>query len=474
MKRTYIRSLLVFVFASLFLTFSFVSTPAKAAAAATEAPSTHKAVLTTNRAAGTANYTVTGLDLASDTALTINAVNSSTKKTAFTKNITLDETNCKEGTFTGNITLADLKYAFANYTVTVTIGTKTLTAGTADFTIHTAKAGLSITGNTGAAVRTAAFVSKEATGGVLVPGTGNQISIQIWNKNRAESTAVTVGKTMALNANQNWSVDVSKSGNHYGKWGAKAVVTNSNWKTQYTLASTEYNVIPSCTSFVTKKTKGLVILPEEHNLIRKKQKEMRSAVTLNKTACEQCRMCTDLCPRHLLGHSTSPHKMVRAMSYSKMTAQDLTVAQTCCQCNLCEYFSCPAGINPKMANLYFMTEQKKEGIKFVPKKEAYTPRAMRAYRLVPSKRLIAHIGIKKYDKRAPLRLDIGYAPAQVGISLCAHVGAPAEPTVKPGDSVKRGDLIGRIPEGKLGAACHASVDGTVASIENGIVIIRRD
>lgn len=217
MKRTYIRSLLVFVFASLFLTFSFVSTPAKAAAAATEAPSTHKAVLTTNRAAGTANYTVTGLDLASDTALTINAVNSSTKKTAFTKNITLDETNCKEGTFTGNITLADLKYAFANYTVTVTIGTKTLTAGTADFTIHTAKAGLSITGNTGAAVRTAAFVSKEATGGVLVPGTGN----------------------------------------HYGKWGAKAVVTNSNWKTQYTLASTEYNVIPSCTSFVTKKTKAL-------------------------------------------------------------------------------------------------------------------------------------------------------------------------------------------------------------------------
>ena len=76
MKRTYIRSLLVFVFASLFLTFPFVSTPAKAAAAATEAPSTHKAVLTTNRAAGTANYTVTGLDLASDTALTINAVNS--------------------------------------------------------------------------------------------------------------------------------------------------------------------------------------------------------------------------------------------------------------------------------------------------------------------------------------------------------------------------------------------------------------
>lgn len=71
---------------------------------------------------------------------------------------------------------------FANYTVTVTIGTKTLTAGTADFTIHTAKAGLSITGNTGAAVRTAAFVSKEATGGVLVPGTGNRFPSRFGTK----------------------------------------------------------------------------------------------------------------------------------------------------------------------------------------------------------------------------------------------------------------------------------------------------
>lgn len=227
--------------------------------------------------------------------------------------------------------------------------------------------------------------------------------------------------------------------------------------------------------YVTKKTKGLVILPEDHSLIKRKQKEMRSAVTLNRTACEQCRMCTDLCPRYLLGHSTSPHKMVRAMSFSKMAnEEDLTVAQTCCQCNLCEYFSCPAGINPKMANVYFMTEQRKEGIKFVPKTDKYTPRSMREYRLVPSKRLIAHIGIKNFDKSAPLTLDTGYSPDKVGISLGAHVGAPAEPVVKPGDSVKRGDLIGRIPEGKLGAACHASVDGTVESIENGIVIIRRD
>ena len=257
MKRIYIRSLLLFLFASLAMTFSFAITPEKAAATTEASTAAHTAVLTTNRADGTANYTVTGLDLTSDTAVTVNAVNNTTKKTAFEQTISLDETNCKEGTLTGTISLSDLKYEFANYTISVTIGTQTLTAGTADFTIHTKKAALSISGNAGSAVRTASFVSKEDTDDVLVPGTGNKISIQIWNKNRAESTAATVGKAMTLKANQTWSVNVSKSGNHYGKWCAKAIVTNSNWDTQYTLASTEYTVAPSCTSFTTKKTNAL-------------------------------------------------------------------------------------------------------------------------------------------------------------------------------------------------------------------------
>ncbi len=257
MKRIYIRSLLLFLFASLAMTFSFAITPEKAAATTEASTAAHTAVLTTNRADGTANYTVTGLDLTSDTAVTVNAVNNTTKKTAFEQTISLDETNCKEGTLTGTISLSDLKYEFANYTISVTIGTQTLTAGTADFTIHTKKAALSISGNAGSAVRTASFVSKEDTDDVLVPGTGNKISIQIWNKNRAESTAATVGKAMTLKAGQTWSVNVSKSGNHYGKWCAKAIVTNSNWDTQYTLASTEYTVAPSCTSFTTKKTNAL-------------------------------------------------------------------------------------------------------------------------------------------------------------------------------------------------------------------------
>lgn len=226
--------------------------------------------------------------------------------------------------------------------------------------------------------------------------------------------------------------------------------------------------------YVTKKTKGLVILPSNHSLIAKKQKDMRAAMTFNKTACEGCRLCTDLCPRYLLGHGTSPHKMVRAMSYRKLVNdEDVTVSQTCCQCNLCEYFSCPAGINPKMANMYFMVQLRNKGIKHKAK-DHYEARRMRSYKMIPSKRLIARIDLTSFDKPAPLVEDIEFLPEVVGISLNAHVGAGATPVVQVGDKVKKGQVIGEIPDGAMGARAHSSIDGTVEEIRNGVVVIRRD
>lgn len=226
-------------------------------------------------------------------------------------------------------------------------------------------------------------------------------------------------------------------------------------------------------SYVTKKTKGLVVLPEDHDLIGKKNHEMRAAKTWNKSACEQCRMCTDLCPRALLGHSTVPHKMVRAMSVSNIVPlEEVTASQTCCQCNLCEYFSCPAGINPKMANTYFMVKLRSEGIRHVPR-DSFKPHSMRDYRLVPSKRLMGRINILDYDKPAPLEEEMEYMPEVVGISLGAHVGAPAEALVKVGDKVTCGQKIAQTADDKLGASVHSSIDGVVESVTRGVILIRR-
>ena len=89
---------------------------------------------------------------------------------------------------------------------------------------------------------------------------------------------------------------------------------------------------------------------------------------------------------------------------------------------------------------------------------------------VPVHRLIARLGIKKYDVAAPLQNGVVKA-SQVRIPLKMHIGAPCDPVVKVGQKVKVGDVIGQPPEGKLGVNIHASINGTVRSIENGYVVI---
>lgn len=225
--------------------------------------------------------------------------------------------------------------------------------------------------------------------------------------------------------------------------------------------------------YVTKKTKGLVILPKEHGLIQKKKREMRQVLRINRSACEQCRMCTDLCPRHLLGHSTSPHKMVRAMAYGRSADETMSVALTCCQCNLCEYFSCPAGISPRMANVYYMQQLRSAGIRHEPKK-SFEANEMRRYRIVPSKRLIARLGLSEFDVKAPLQLNPDIRSEIFGYVLNGHVGVPAKAIVQAGNQITAGEKIAEIPSGALGACVHASVSGVVESVEENLIRIRRD
>ncbi len=54
-------------------------------------------------------------------------------------------------------------------------------------------------------------------------------------------------------------------------------------------------------------------------------------------------------------------------------------------------------------------------------------------------------------------------PARVCIPLSQHTGAPSKAVVKKGDPVKTGTLIGE-PGGRISAATHASVSGTIADV----------
>ena len=223
---------------------------------------------------------------------------------------------------------------------------------------------------------------------------------------------------------------------------------------------------------ITKKDKGFVILKNDHFLIRKKNATIESTRRLNKAACAQCQMCTDLCPRYLIGHAVAPHKSMRIQNYNLTDATEKTHAQLCCQCNLCEYFSCPQGLNPKLANDALKRDLAAEGIRFQPTGDAPVARANREYRLIPSKRLVARLGLREFDMPAPLETT-PFSPSVVRIMTNAHVGAPSVPTVAVGDVVQAGQCVGAIAEGALGAPVHASMAGTVTAVEHGYIEIER-
>ena len=65
---------------------------------------------------------------------------------------------------------------------------------------------------------------------------------------------------------------------------------------------------------VTKTTNAVLVLPRDHQIVMKKQRT--SAIDLKRAAsiCCQCNTCTDLCPRHNLGHPIDPARFMRAAS----------------------------------------------------------------------------------------------------------------------------------------------------------------
>jgi len=223
---------------------------------------------------------------------------------------------------------------------------------------------------------------------------------------------------------------------------------------------------------VTKTTGGLIVLPVDHPLIQQKQLPSRSVLQHARTVCEQCCFCTDLCPRHLIGHELSPHLLVRAVNYNYVgDPQMLTSALTCSECGLCEIYACPVGISPRRINVALKAELRAKGIKYEGKLGKEDP--MAEYRLIPSTRVAQRMGLAPwYHQEAPLIPGI-HDPEEVTLKMKQHIGASALPVVAEGNSVTKGTLVGEIPDGALGARVHASISGTVVKVTPDEVVIRK-
>lgn len=226
-------------------------------------------------------------------------------------------------------------------------------------------------------------------------------------------------------------------------------------------------------SFITKRNKAFILLKKDHYLILRKKLSPDQTRRVNRASCEQCRMCTDMCPRYLLGHNLQPHKMIRTLNYRLKNTEEQKTSYLCCQCNLCELFACPVGIYPRSSNQIIKQELIDQNIRYKPEQKELHARDSRSYRLLPSKRLVIRLGLADFDKPAPLT-DVTISPDIVTIATTQHIGAPAIPTVTIGEHVEAGQLIGTIPENSLGATIHASISGTIVESCKDYIIIRRD
>lgn len=252
MKGKRIQSMRYAVIAVLAIVLMFGAGAAKSQAAA------YSATATTDRHNGICTYKVQGLDLTKASTFTMMVKRSDNKKIVLQKDITLDETNCVDGVYTGTISLQDVGYDFTSYSVHIVYGTEEVKAGVCDFSVHQSKLRLSVAGGTGDAVRTFQMVSSEAAGGVLAPGSGNQVSIQVWNKSKAESTAKTIGTAKTLQGSSlTWKENIATAAKGYGTWGARLVLNNTNGKITKVLSTTEFKVEPTVSTFTVKKSAAL-------------------------------------------------------------------------------------------------------------------------------------------------------------------------------------------------------------------------
>jgi Na+-translocating ferredoxin:NAD+ oxidoreductase RnfC subunit len=220
---------------------------------------------------------------------------------------------------------------------------------------------------------------------------------------------------------------------------------------------------------VQKTTSGIVVLPSDHPVILKKKLEIKDIVRRAKAACIQCFSCTEMCPRYLLGHRLEPHKIMRSTSYGRADTDILTQAILCCECGVCELFACPMFLSPREMNALLRKKFGEQGVRWPgPKRECETY-STREGRKIPIGRLISRLSIKPYDRPAPFS-RIKHSPDRVTIPLSQHTGASAVPVVKVGDRVEAGQLVGEIPEKKLGARVHASIRGRVTHVNHTVVI----
>ena len=219
---------------------------------------------------------------------------------------------------------------------------------------------------------------------------------------------------------------------------------------------------------VTKTTGNLLVLPKDHYLFTRASYSIPKMIHQARSACIQCRMCTDLCPRYAIGHDVQPHLIMRNVWREEHIQDEAEFlrsfgnAMNCCSCGACEMFSCPMGLSPRKMNDYMKTRLRERGIQ-VPQNQEPVAREGVENRRIPTDRLIARLHLAPYEVHNADPELVEFRSGTCTIPMSQHIGKPAVPVVAVGDQVKKGDLVAQAAEG-LSVNIHCGMDGVVKEV----------
>ena len=238
----------------------------------------------------------------------------------------------------------------------------------------------------------------------------------------------------------------------------------------YLMGGTMMGKLGGENTLITKTTNAIIVLPQEHYLARRMEKNLEIERRRASSACCQCRACTDLCSRHMLGHPIEPHLVMRAVGQQDLS--DLKIYMNtayCSGCGICENYACPQGLSPRSIIQQFKSGLRAAGVK-VEKREPALVEWDRDLKKLPVHRLARRLGLAGYDTAAPFEENIARID-RVRIPMSQHIGAPALPIVEEGEKVTKGQLIGQPAEG-LSTGIHASIEGVVAKASDKEIVIK--
>ena len=157
------------------------------------------------------------------------------------------------------------------------------------------------------------------------------------------------------------------------------------------------------TAAVTKTTGGILVLPADGYHAKASQLNVKRMLSRAKSACIQCTSCSQLCPRHMLGHPLQPHMIMRKMAMGgdpKEMLDDPIIrsAALCCECGICEVYACPMGLNPRKINSLIKQDLREAGIRYERQQTSWTPNPERKVRKAPTDKVAARAGVYRYNK----------------------------------------------------------------------------